>query len=95
MNKHTEIDNASDEKINADDGVRWVTDPLSLDKLRITAGHNQAAEQLVPIIIEALKTNEKVIFAAGGGIRHGKKRGCLLGWGSFEKSGYSNSGVVI
>jgi len=57
---------------NQKEHVRWVTDPVSLDKLRITSGHEKAANELVPIIRNALKTTGKVIFAAGGESGTGK-----------------------
>jgi len=57
---------------NRDEQIRWVTTPVSLDKLRITSGHEKAANQLVPIILNALKTAGKVIFAAGGESGTGK-----------------------
>jgi len=55
-----------------DQQVRWVTHPVSLDKLRITTGHERAARELVPIILEALRSTGKVIFAAGGESGTGK-----------------------
>ncbi len=57
---------------NRDELVRWVTAPVSLDKLRITSGHEKAAKELVPIILEAIKATGKVIFAAGGESGTGK-----------------------
>ena len=60
------------ESANQNEQVRWVTDPVSLDKLRITTGHNKAANELVPVILEALKATGKVIFAAGGESGTGK-----------------------
>ncbi len=52
--------------------VTWVTHPVSMDKLRITAGHDKAANELVPVILDALKSKDKVIFAAGGESGTGK-----------------------
>jgi ABC-type dipeptide/oligopeptide/nickel transport system ATPase component len=60
------------ESANQNEPVRWVTDPVSLDKLRITKGHDEAANELVPVILEALKATGKVIFAAGGESGTGK-----------------------
>ena len=60
------------ESANQNEQVRWVTDPVSLDKLRITTGHAQAANELVPVLLEALKVSKKVIFAAGGESGTGK-----------------------
>ena len=67
--------------------VRWVTDPVSLDKLRITAGHDKAASQLVPIILDALKANEKVILAAGGESGTGKSEIAYLVGETLKKKG--------
>ena len=62
MSNTTKSDNESNSR---NEQVRWVTDPISLDKLRITKGHDKAANELVPVILEALKATGKVIFAAG------------------------------
>ena len=62
----------ANESANHNEQVRWVTDPVSLDKLRITTGHAKAANELVPVILEALKATGKVIFAAGGESGTGK-----------------------
>ena len=69
MSNTTKDDN---ESANQNEPVRWVTDPVSLDKLRITKGHDKAANELVPVILEALKATGKVIFAAGGESGTGK-----------------------
>jgi len=69
MSNNTKDDN---EGANQNEPVRWVTDPVSLDKLRITTGHDKAAKELVPVILEALKATGKVIFAAGGESGTGK-----------------------
>lgn len=61
-----------------EESVRWVTAPISLDKLRITAGHESAANELVQIIHRALKANDKVIFAAGGESGTGKSEVAYL-----------------
>jgi hypothetical protein len=58
-----------------------------LDKLRITAGHEKAANQLVPIIRQALRTNEKVIFAAGGESGTGKSEVAYLVGELLNKQG--------
>ena len=58
--------------------IRWVTAPLSLDKLRITEGHEKAANGLVPIILQALNLNEKIIFAVGGESGTGKSEVAYL-----------------
>ena len=60
------------EIIEQNEQVRWVTVPVSLDKLRITSGHEKAANALIPIILEALKATGKVIFSAGGESGTGK-----------------------
>ena len=69
MSKITKDDN---EGANENEPVRWVTDPVSLDKLRITPGHEKAANKIVPVILEALKATGKVIFAVGGESGTGK-----------------------
>ena len=69
MSNDTKDDN---EISNQNEQVRWVTHPVSLDKLRITAGHDKAANELVPVLLEALKVSKKVIFAAGGESGTGK-----------------------
>lgn len=67
--------------------IRWVTVPLSLDKLRITPGHEKAANQLVPIIEEGLMTGGKVIFAAGGESGTGKSEIAYLVGERLEELG--------
>jgi len=62
----------NNEGANQCEQVRWVTDPVSRDKLRISAGHDKAANELVHVILEALKATGKVIFAAGGESGTGK-----------------------
>ncbi len=69
MSNTTKDDNDS---ANQNELVRWVTDPVSLDKLRITKGHDKAANELAPVILEALEATGKVIFAAGGESGTGK-----------------------
>lgn len=65
--------------------VRWVTDPVSLDKLRITAGHEKAAKELVSVILEALQTLGKVILAVGGESGTGKSEVAHLVRESLQK----------
>ena len=84
MRNHTENDN---ESTNQKEAVRWVTAPVSLDKLRITNGHDKAANELVPVILEALKTSEKVIFAAGGESGTGKSEIAFLVGEILKKQG--------
>ena len=84
MRNHTEDDN---ESTNQKEAVRWVTAPVSLDKLRITSGHDKAANALVPVILEALKTSEKVIFAAGGESGTGKSEIAYLVGETLKKQG--------
>ena len=67
--------------------VRWVTAPLSLDKLRITEGHENAANELVPIILQVLKINEKIIFAVGGESGTGKSEVAYLVGEALNKRG--------
>jgi len=69
MNNITKVDN---ESTIQNEQVRWVTNPVSLDKLRITTGHDKAANELVPVLLEALKVSKKVIFAVGGESGTGK-----------------------
>ena len=69
MSNTTKSDNESNSR---NEQVRWVIDPVSMDKLRIIPGHDKAANWFVPIILEALKTTGKVIFAAGGESGTGK-----------------------
>ena len=76
-----------DSGTNQNEQVRWVTDPVSLDKLRITTGHDKAANELVPVILEALKVNEKVIFAAGGESGTGKSEIAYLVSEILKKQG--------
>ncbi len=75
------------EETNQKERVRWVTAPVSLDKLRITAGHENAANELLPIIRQALKTCEKVIFAAGGESGTGKSEVAYLVGESLNNEG--------
>ncbi len=75
------------ESTNPDEQVRWVTDPISLDKLRITPGHDQAANQLAPILLDVLQTYEKVIFAAGGESGTGKSEIAYLVGEMLNKQG--------
>jgi ABC-type dipeptide/oligopeptide/nickel transport system ATPase component len=79
--------NIKEENANAnqDEQVRWVTDPVSLDKLRITAGHEKAANELVRVILEALKATDKVILAVGGESGTGKSEVAYLVGGILEK----------
>jgi len=69
MSNTTKCENESDSR---NEQVRWVIDPISMDKLRIIPGHDKAANWIVPVILEALKTTGKVIFAAGGESGTGK-----------------------
>jgi uridine kinase len=71
------------------ESVRWVTAPVSLDRLRIIAGHENAANELVPVIRQALKTHKKVIFAAGGESGTGKSEVAYLVGESLNKQGIS------
>jgi uridine kinase len=82
-------DNAKNQNENAaqKEPVRWVTAPVSLDKLRITAGHEKAANELVPIIRQVLETNPKVIFAAGGESGTGKSEVAYLVGEALDKQG--------
>ncbi len=75
------------ENIQHEESVRWVTAPISLDKLRITAGHESAANELVQIILRVLKVNEKVIFAAGGESGTGKSEVAYLVGESLNDQG--------
>ncbi len=82
------MENSTEKKeTNRNEQVRWVTAPISMDKLRITAGHDKAAGKLVPIILEALKTNDKVIFAAGGESGTGKSEIAYLVGESLRNQG--------
>jgi len=76
-----------DNSIYQNDPIRWVTAPLSLDKLRITKGHENAANELVPIILQALKINEKIIFAMGGESGTGKSEIAYLVGDALDKRG--------
>ena len=69
MNNITKVDNKSTIQ---NEQVRWVTNPVSLDKLRITTGHDKAANELVAVLLDALNVSKKVIFAAGGESGTGK-----------------------
>jgi len=84
MSHNTKDDN---ESTNQNEQLRWVTAPVSLDKLRITTGHEKAANALVPVILEALKANEKVIFAAGGESGTGKSEIAYLVGEILKKQG--------
>ena len=84
MSHNTEDNN---ENTLQNEQVRWVTDPVSLDKLRIIPGHDNAANELVPAILEALKANEKVIFAAGGESGTGKSEVAYLVRENLNKQG--------
>ncbi len=84
MNTNTKNNDKSDSQ---SEKVRWVTAPVSLDKLRITTGHEKAANALVPVILEALKTNGKVIFAAGGESGTGKSEIAYLVREILQKQG--------
>jgi len=75
------------ENTQQEESVRWETAPISLDKLRITAGHESAANELVQIIHRALKANEKVIFAAGGESGTGKSEVAYLVGESLNDQG--------
>jgi len=83
------------ENTQQEESVRWVTAPISLDKLRITAGHESAANELVQIIHRALKANEKVIFAAGGESGTGKSEVAYLVGESLKDQRDSNYRVVF
>ncbi len=86
-------DNPKDDNESADqdEPVRWVTDPVSLDKLRITTGHAKAANDLVPVILEALKVTGKVIFAAGGESGTGKSEIAYLVREKLKEKGVSTA----
>ena len=84
MNHNTKDNN---ESAKQNEQVRWVTHPLSLDKLRITTGHDKAAKAIVPIILDALKANGKVIFAAGGESGTGKSEIAYLVGEILKKHG--------
>jgi uridine kinase len=84
MSNNTKDDN---DNANQNEQVRWVTDPVSLDKLRITKGHDKAANELVPVILKALKAHEKVIFAAGGESGTGKSEVAYLVSETLKKQG--------
>ena len=84
MNHNTKDNN---ESAKQNEQVRWVTHPLSLDKLRITTGHDKAAKAIVPIILDALKAHEKVIFAAGGESGTGKSEIAYLVGEILKKHG--------
>ena len=89
MSSNTRDDN---ESANQNEQVRWVTDPVSLDKLRITTGHDKAANELVPVILEALKVTGKVIFAAGGESGTGKSEIAYLVGDILKKQGIPTVG---
>ncbi len=84
MRTNTKSDNGIS---NQNEQVRWVTVPVSLDKLRITSGHEKAANELAPIILEALKATGKVIFAAGGESGTGKSEIAYLVSEILKKQG--------
>jgi uridine kinase len=75
--------------VNQNEQVRWVTDPVSLDKLRITTGHAKAAHELVPVILEALTGGGKVILAVGGESGTGKSEIAYLVREIMEERGVS------
>jgi uridine kinase len=76
-----------DRTANQNGQIRWVTNPVSLDKLRITAGHDMAADEFVPVILEALETNGKIIFAVGGESGTGKSEIAYLVGENLKKLG--------
>jgi hypothetical protein len=80
------VKNQSENKTQ-DEPIRWVTVPLSLDKLRITEGHEKAADELVAILLQALKKNEKIIFAVGGESGTGKSEVAYLVGEALNKRG--------
>ena len=86
MSDHSKEDR---ERTGQKEQVRWVTVPLSLDKLRITKGHEKAANQLAPVILSALKDTGKVIFAAGGESGTGKSEIAYLVGEILEEQGVS------
>ena len=75
--------------VNQNEQARWVTDPVSLDKLRITTGHAKAAHELVPVILEALTGGGKVILAVGGESGTGKSEIAYLVREIMEERGVS------
>jgi len=75
------------ESANQGEQVRWVTDPVSRDKLRITTGHDKAANELLHVILETLKTTGKIIFAIGGESGTGKSEIAYLVGESLKKKG--------
>jgi len=79
----------SNNATNDNEQVRWITHPVSLDKLRIISGHDDAAGELVAVILEALKTSQKVIFAAGGESGTGKSEIAYLVGEALKKKGVS------
>ena len=46
MSNTTKSDNESNSR---NEQVRWVIDPVSMDKLRIIPGHDKAANWIVPV----------------------------------------------
>ncbi len=84
MSNNTKDNN---EGANRSEQVRWVTDPVSRDKLRITTGHDKAAHELEPVIFEALKATGKTIFAIGGESGTGKSEIAYLVGETLTKKG--------
>lgn len=84
MNKNAKTQN---ENMSQNEPIRWVTAPLSLDKLRITEGHENAACGLAQIIHKALKINKKIIFAIGGESGTGKSEVAYLVEEALNKIG--------
>ena len=77
----------NNEGANQCEQVRWVTDPVSRDKFRITTGHDKAAHELEPVIFEALKATGKTIFAIGGESGTGKSEIAYLVGETLKKKG--------
>ena len=77
----------NNEGANQCEQVRWVIDPVSRDKLRITTGHDKAAHELKPVIFEALKATGKTIFAIGGESGTGKSEIAYLVGETLKKKG--------
>lgn len=79
--------NDNNEGANQSEQVRWVTDPVSKDKLRISTGHDKAAHELEPVIFEALKATGKTIVAIGGESGTGKSEIAYLIGETLKKKG--------
>jgi uridine kinase len=77
----------TNESSNQSEPVRWVTDPVSQDKLRITSGHDKAAHELAPVILEALNATGKTIVAIGGESGTGKSEIAYLIGETLKKQG--------